>query len=41
MGSPPIFATPGTPVTPANGRTGDAVLGHRDGHLLGSPGKSR
>ncbi|MEX5307552.1 hypothetical protein RF644_17545 [Kocuria sp. CPCC 205258] len=31
----------GHPVTPTSGRTGDAVLGHRDGHLLGSPRKSR
>ena len=31
----------GHPVTPTSGRTGDAVTGFRDGHLLGSPRKHR
>ena len=31
----------GHPVTPTSGRTGDAVLGFRNGHLLGSPRKHR
>lgn len=31
----------GHPVIPTSGRTGYAVLGHRDGHVLGSPRKYR